>query len=285
MLSIVPVSDSAKACARLARHFLANSRLQAEIDAVHGPLVDGLVAVHSRCMMHQVSIIVSAVMTMLALSSALFCASVLMQSGRQRRSVLAEVRRQLQADISIVVCADMSQQQERQNELYLEAMLGTLQRVDDETEAMLYTSFVGLDEQHVLGRNARRRAEARARLSRSLAASTFDGGRLVKMVHRCPLGCHESPAAARNEIISDLETAHFGLHIPVPALNRWVKLYGPLVYWYVGTGLGYMPLCFKVLAAHLSRDAEGALDVDALIGRGMRHISYIIYHISYMLYE
>jgi hypothetical protein len=111
---------------------------------------------------------------------------------------------------------------------------------------------------------AKRRA-ARQRLASSLSASVFEDGRIVQMRHSCALGCHSSAAAAREEILADLLTAHLDLFVAVPACNRWTKLYAPLAYWHVGTVLGYLPSAFAVIAQTM-RSETGVLDVDALVG-------------------
>eukprot|EP00969_Alexandrium_andersonii_P106074 4679592-Alexandrium_andersonii.AAC.1 len=60
-------------------------------------------------------------------------------------------------------------------------------------------------------------------------------------------------------------TAHLAMHVQVPALNRWLKLYSPLAFWHVGTCLNYAHVGFQVLKARMPTDAS-FLDVDRLVG-------------------
>jgi hypothetical protein len=65
--------------------------------------------------------------------------------------------------------------------------------------------------------------------------------------------------------MKDLTIAHLDLHVPVPAVNRWVKLYTPLSFWHVGSCLGYLPTSFRSLSKTFEQDS-GVLNVDSLVG-------------------
>ena len=116
-------------------------------------------------------------------------------------------------------------------------------------------------------RRQEHRRAARRRLAKNLAASRVDDGRIVEWRHYCPIGCHDSRQSAIDEIVQDMRIAHLDLHVPVPAVNRWTKLYAPLSYFHVGSFFGHLPASFQALSKNLSKES-GVLDVDALVGPG-----------------
>jgi hypothetical protein len=94
-----------------------------------------------------------------------------------------------------------------------------------------------------------------------------DDGRIVEWRHYCPIGCHDGKQSAIDQIVQDMRIAHLALHVPVPAVNRWTKLFGPLSYFHVGSVFGHLPASLQALSKNLSRGL-GVLDVDALVGPG-----------------
>ena len=44
---------------------------------------------------------------------------------------------------------------------------------------------------------------------------------ILQYRHYCPLGCHADIRAIADEVATLLDEAFMGLHVPVPALNRW----------------------------------------------------------------
>jgi hypothetical protein len=80
-----------------------------------------------------------------------------------------------------------------------------------------------------------KRLRAWQRLRASLAGPVRGA---EKLYHHCPLGCHASSAAVTKDIVDDL-TETFLNHPPVvPAWNKWTKLYPPLAWFTVFSGLG-----------------------------------------------
>ena len=116
--------------------------------------------------------------------------------------------------------------------------------------------------------------EARDRLARALAASVMDEGkhRITKFRHYCPVGCHASPEAAVDDISNDINLANLDMAVPVPALNRWLKLFSPLAFWCAGTIGGYLPSAFeeafRPICQENAHHAVAMLSENELIGLG-----------------
>ena len=73
------------------------------------------------------------------------------------------------------------------------------------------------------------------------------------------------------DIYNDIAVANLNMAVPVPALNRWLKLFSPLAYWCAGTVVGYMPLAFEEAFKPICQDAHHAvamLSENELIGLG-----------------
>jgi hypothetical protein len=212
--------------------------------------------------MHQVGIVVAAMFNLLKITSGMFCSCVLLQKGVNKRVIAKEACEFIEKGLNIVyVCPP----DHDRNRMFLSRLFSELTWIDEDSEAAIFGNFVGLPEPTSKMKVARK--EARERLSVALAASEFRDGRVTKFLHYCHVGCHDSVGAAKADIIKDIKLAHLDLSVPVPALNRWTKLYAPLAYWHVGTVLGYFQHSFKKISAALDREGDAeVLSVDALIG-------------------
>lgn len=93
-------------------------------------------------------------------------------------------------------------------------------------------------------------------------------GIITDYVHYCPIGCHSSIEAVQIEVEADMREAHLDVHVGVPAVNRWVKLGGPLAYFTVGTVMGWLPQSFASIQTTLAKDDLGVLDIDEMLGPG-----------------
>ena len=91
---------------------------------------------------------------------------------------------------------------------------------------MLDTPAEAGDEIH---KQREKRDAARDRVARALAASSWDDRRhrIMEWRHYCPLGCHDSEQAAKEDICNDVDEAHLSMGVSVPALNRWLKIFDP----------------------------------------------------------
>jgi predicted secreted protein len=140
-LGIVPVSDSAPACLRVGRHFKACTSLQRVLFGGR-LLLDGVIAVHSTCRMHQVSIICGAVLKGLQVLNPMFCSCVLMQRGTVRRNVKAQCKMLLDRTLKVQYSGDAVPEQHA----YLVSLFQELDWADEETEEMLYAARAFADD-------------------------------------------------------------------------------------------------------------------------------------------
>jgi hypothetical protein len=104
-LAIIPVSDSARACLKVGRNFLTFAGLSRDQDAEGANLLDGVVTLHSICLMHQVALVVASVLKMLDVTCPMFCCCVLLQNGHNRRAVRKHVLAYLPEQIKVVAHA------------------------------------------------------------------------------------------------------------------------------------------------------------------------------------
>ena len=235
ILVVLILSGSAKTCLKVGQHF----RTMAKITKV-GHIFDGLVSMHSVCLMHQVALVVSHLLKNLGLLSPMFCASCLLQRGKAR----GDVKRLVLTSLRSLTMVYEKPPEWETNKSYLLSLFLLL------TESESSKTFFGEDpgdahQERQPTRMKQRSIEACERLAKNLAACVFENDAIVQWRHYCPLGCHESEAAARQEIEDDMALIHLDLLVNVPALNRWLKLFQPLSYFGVGTLLGYLPDAFE----------------------------------------
>jgi hypothetical protein len=144
------------------------------------------------------------------------------------------------------------------NKEYLLSLFAQLNQADNDTNILIRDSQYDPTPIGVY----KKRIEARERLSRNLAHSEFRDGKITKLRHDCPVGCHSSPEEAKAEIEAYIDTSHLSNTLGVPALNRWVKLFKPLAWWLVGTKLGYMTAGIDDLMEDMESVGQ-LLDVEA----------------------
>ena len=200
----------------------------------------GTTAMHVLCFMHQLALVFSLLLTLLGILCPMFCACCLLQRGMVRRTISATVR-------ALLMKTEMSYTKPDnfdENQRYLRSTLRFLDWADQDAAATLSGETLEFDEAEV-SRARQKRLHARDRLAHLLAASEIEHGIIKKYIHYCPLGCHDSPQDACDEISECAEEGHLGLSVPVPAVNRWVKLFRPMTFWLVGIIFGYITLAFE----------------------------------------
>ncbi len=97
-LSLILVSDSARACKKAGRHFKACAKL-----SHHQGLIDGVMVVHKPCLMHQLGIVVGSSLRTMDLIGNMFCACCLMQRGSTKRSLKAACRTYFDKSLQVVL--------------------------------------------------------------------------------------------------------------------------------------------------------------------------------------
>ena len=86
--------------------------------------------------------------------------------------------------------------------------------------------------------------------------------------HYCPLGCHDSEQAAKEDICNDVDEAHLSMGVSVPALNRWLKIFDPEAFWCVGTVANYLPESFEEATRPGNDSRDDNLTASELMGVG-----------------
>jgi hypothetical protein len=247
-------SDSARSCLKVGRH--ATSMANVLLIRPHGaePFLRGLLVGHGRCLMHQVGIVMGKVFKKLNLLNPMFCGCCLMQKGGSK----ALVRNAVKARFRCIEISFSGSAPPPGNKEYLLSLFAQLNQADNDTNILIRDSQYDPTPIGVY----KKRIEARERLSRNLAHSEFRDGKITKLRHDCPVGCHSSPEEAKAEIEADIDTSHLSNTLGVPALNRWVKLFKPLAWWLVGTKLGYMTAGIDDLMEDMESVGQ-LLDVEA----------------------
>lgn len=190
-MTVMPLSDSARACKKMGRHFAACTAMDRVARNPGSPAtLDGVVSLHPWCLMHMVGIIVGNVMTQLELLSPMFCACVLMSNAISRKSVVKEATELVRSSVRIVYARPENLRVEK----FLTELFKQMAWFDSEvSEAIVQRGAA--DEASVRKQKAAR-LEARRRLARNLAASLFENGELVEW--RCYAGLG-SPFASADE--------------------------------------------------------------------------------------
>jgi hypothetical protein len=214
-LSININSDGARACKRLARRFMGRSNMTMD--------GDGVVSVHSTCCMHATQAIVNAVFAAVKLSTALFCACVLLHhvkvfGGLKRRFFRVAIE---QSEDFIVYTPPAPDKV-----AYVRALLEMSDWRSDQT-------YLEGKDGPILSPEKQARASFLDRVSLELAASEFDGDRIAKLRKYCPYGCCANLEIAREKMIKDVGEALLAHAPQIPACNRWERMFGPLCFWAV----------------------------------------------------
>ncbi len=264
-LNVVVLSDAARACLKVGRHFSARAALTTSAVPAAAPPADGAAAgrdkvfrgstsMHVLCLMHQLAIVFAMLLTILGILCPLFCACCLVQRGMVRKAIKGTVR----ALLSQTKCVYVKPECHDDNEAYLRAVLRFLDYADQDSAATLAGETLVFDNTEA-SQAQRTRLKARDRLARLLAASEISGGIIVKYQHFCPLGCHDSEELAQQEICECAEVAHLDLAVTIPAVNRWTKLFRPMVFWLVGIIFGYLTLAFQAAKDNYFQKFEGLI--------------------------
>lgn len=201
VLVIVMCSDSAKACHAVYR-ILASTRQACQAWSLH-----------AVCMLHQLSLCVNACFGPLNIIGPVFCGSTLMRKSSVQESLSKRLDDFIAANLEIEAFAPPLQRDQE----YAAAVMKLLEWTRIEGDAVQVSS-------------------ARCRLRRSFAAlckfltSPWDGDRLV---HHCPLGCCRDEAESRQKLRDLFDDILLCRLPPVPACNRWTKLYPAVAWWTV----------------------------------------------------
>lgn len=213
VLWIMPGSDSARSCLKVGRHFafLANAGKR----NVGGGVMrlSGTLSLHGRCLMHMLGVCAATLMTDLRVISPMFCGCCLLQKGGTRKMIKDTAHKCIQRGLEIVFDEPDAP---RDNQPYLRSVLQQLDYADEPTNILLHD---GVAPPEPTGARLRRR-NAMDRLSKNLAHSTIEHGRITKYRHGCRLGCHASRQEAVDEINADIDEVQLNKGIGVPALNR-----------------------------------------------------------------
>ena len=244
-LILVLMTDAAKPCDRL-------TRLLPKL----APATCPIVVLHAHCCMHQVSLGVGAVHKPLGVLGPLFCATNLSHKGNTWDLLRTTVHRTIRERLLITLTPP-----DPEHTAYMSAVLGLLE---------WDTDMLSDRNLQRMSRQKHRRKAAADLLARLLHGI---GGLLF---HYCPLGCclggeHESPRdESVRKIIEAFDDLFFAAMVPVPACNRWTKLYPAVSFW-LCTMLVYGLISSAWVAIHSRRSigsgavAEG-LVVDELVG-------------------
>jgi hypothetical protein len=177
-LTIAFVSDAAKSCCKLGRHFRALTSLDQNLDGVLG--------LHAVCLQHQLHLAVSSVLRRSDIVMPMFCGSVLLHYARVLCHLRNKLHKHIREQLEITFDAPPAE-----NQPYLESVLRLL-----EPDHLLQGSSEG----------SRQRARRRHQVAEHLAASKFERGMIVQLRHYCPLGCCSSRQEAIDKVVQDLDT-------------------------------------------------------------------------------
>ena len=108
--------------------------------------------------------------------------------------------------------------------------------------------------------------KARKEHAVDLAASEWDGFTLLIFRHVCLLGCCQSVAAAKQKVMDRMYLVGPLASPPmVPAANRWLKVYSPIVYFVLFLVFGLQAEFGQVSNAQVYRAPDDIIaEIDAI---------------------
>ena len=188
-------TDSAKSCLKVGRHM--------------GELVPTL---HAPCRMHQLCLVLVAVMKRSGLMSALFCACNLLRKKR----VQTRIRNNLLILVEARLIVDFDEGPTEEAKTEVKAALSFLEQA---------IASASLAE----GEDAQSRSK---RLSALQRLRCFLGGRIsaIELRHHCPLGCHPSREACVKSCHADICEVLVWHQPPNPVWNIWTKIWPPVAW-------------------------------------------------------
>ena len=229
-LNVAPLTDSARACTRYGRHTRGCTSVERRI--VDNQIV-GVTGVHPVCLAHQGHHCNEYVLTVFKISSQIFSGCVLMQRSKYKRALQNKVARETWL---------MQPSYEEPLQINYEFLLDTFEQLEWRVKLGHLSEFGELRD---LGKAAERKAR-RERLSRHLAASTFDHNGIITVLKiHCPLGCHATLSEGRNSVNADLHALHWEQNGGVPVHNRWLVNLPAWSHWNVNSKLGCVGRCWK----------------------------------------
>ena len=234
--AIVLMSDSAKSCLRVHRHYGKSAN------------EGSCPVVASRCMMHMVFMSLVVAPKNFCCVPPMFCATLLLHKGHNMRSLRKRVRERLAAKLVIVYEEPPDLEQ---NKKYSDAVMRLL------NEADIY--FDERDPEDTISR----RCQARKELCDLLPGRWSDR---EAYIHYCSIRCGcKTRTDAVDKVMHALNRAILCCTPPVPALNRWNKLFAPMAWWYAAIDIHGI-----VLEAFMELDHEdpGVVAIDETLVAG-----------------
>lgn len=193
--------------------------------------LNGFVATHGLCSMHKTQQTVDAVLKHLGLTCSIFSACCVLQKARWHNMLRSAVLKSIRTEITPSYEAPPEH-----HVLYLSSVFETL-------EWELQLNSLTADSENTEGIFLKHRRLARERLSRHLAASSFDENGCVEQLRAfCPLGCCENWETTLKLGSDSFELSPFNLALARLWLNPSRFQIPPLVYSLVLRPLVYSPL-------------------------------------------
>lgn len=250
--AVILNTDSASSCLRLARVFAQHPGV------VFGPACPPIYIIHARCCVHQLSLASQAHLSYMGILNHLFACCVWMRIPRNR----ADVRDALGRIVNVVVEYErpaLSEASEQFKQGVLD--LSSWQRHADVVEAhgcfdriAPLFSEIGEDVDVDDGRGndsaaggdptplsdeSRRRYVKIHNMYRILSGCWLQ---TTSVVHHCPICCCVSRRECPDACLASLWEGGLGENVPVPAVNRWTKLFGPC-YFFEGASSARRAFC------------------------------------------
>jgi hypothetical protein len=227
-LICVLMSDAAKSCRKLAR-----------ILHLFGSVNAPIVALHILCSMHQVSLGVNATHRPLQVLGPLFCATNILHHGHTWDVLRQTVHRTVRERLQITLTPPRPE--------HSSMLTATLDLLEWDTDMIL--------EDDLLRHSTRKAQRSKAR--QELVVMLTGDPRSGDLVHYCPLGCcPEGKLQSIARVLDALDELFFSTMVPIPALNRWTKLFPAVAFW-LTTLLVFNLIASAWCAMHLRGRANG----------------------------
>lgn len=251
-------------CSDSAPTLVKRAELSKHRAAVHPQPRHPPMTLHCRCMMHMMFAAMVAVMRPFKITSNMFCATVLLHKGTNMGMIRESVRRSLVSIVDVVYAVPEGVDIVA-NRRHNEAIINLLNVVDRE---FYIDDPDNIDDDDRLGAHSKR-VEARRGL---LDACIGKWGVDERCLFLARLGDGVARAAdAAKEVLRLMEGAWFGIRPPIPAINRWNKVYWPLMWFWAGTVFyNVVPDAFATVKERMTVELQKAstnIDVLALVGR------------------
>jgi hypothetical protein len=236
-------SDSAKSLIRLATHYAT------EACRFHGKAM----FIHGRCMMHMLWAALAAMLAVAGMTTAMFCATVLIRKGHNMKLLKQFKYEYLDEKLEVVFDWDPSfNASSAINRAWVELL--------DSADDMIAVDDNVLQEEARQQRKTKRK-EARQKLLVACPGDWSKHGkkedRVIHFCHvLCPFKC-KSRADSVKGVSNLLDEALLDCPPGIPALNRWNKVWGPLVWFGFALNFyGFIMYAFFRAHAYLKESLE-----------------------------